>query len=308
MADVQPLPTYYPGVLALEQAQPISVERGMSLTGLDVMALDGLNSVVSGVVVDPSGQPVRANGSIMARLVTDTVGFNGGPVGNGDDQAGWHVPDQAAARRLSARSAWIAAASAAGRPAARRQRARVGRRATSSGLAIILGGGARVSGKLVFEGANEPPPFPTTSNPGQMRVTFGSTDGSLCQTGRSTLQPDWTFTVESVTGTCRANFAGSIPKWTLKAIMHDGKDLLDRSVQFDNGQQWKDVEIIFTDKRTELTLQVADEQGTTTREYVGLVFSTDKTRWDPTGPVRPADRAAASGCRAALPAPAAGSA
>jgi len=113
-----------------------------------------------------------------------------------------------------------------------------------------------------------------------MRVTLGSSDGSLCQAGRSQLQPDWTFTVESVTGACRANFAGSIPKWTLKAIMYDGKDLLDRTLQFDNGQQLRDVQIVFTDKRTELTLQVADEEGNATREYVGIVFTTDKTRWD----------------------------
>ena len=62
--------------------------------------------------------------------------------------------------------------------------------------------------------------------------------------------------------------------------MYDGKDMLDRTFQFDNGQQLKDVQIIFTDKHTELTLQVADEEGKATREYVGLVFTTDKTRWD----------------------------
>jgi len=70
---------------------------------------------------------------------------------------------------------------------------------------------------------------------------------------------------------------------------HDGKDLLDRTVTFENGQQWKDVEIVLTDKRTELTLQVADEQGAPTRDYVALVFSTDKTRWElnPSRYVRP---------------------
>jgi hypothetical protein len=35
-----------------------------------------------------------------------------------------------------------------------------------------------------------------------------------------------------------------------------------------------------TDRRTELNLHVADEQGQPTRDYVALVFSTDKSRWD----------------------------
>jgi 3-oxoacyl-ACP reductase-like protein len=39
------------------------------------------------------------------------------------------------------------------------------------------------------------------------------------------------------------------------------------------------VQLIFTDKQTELTFQVSDERGELTREYVALVFSTDKARW-----------------------------
>ena len=280
-ADLQPVPTYYPGVLSIEQAQPIAVERGMSVTGLDVMALEGVSSVVSGTVIDPSGQPVRANGSIMARTVSETTGFNGGPVGNGlmKPDGTFQIKLPPGEYQLEARGS---------RPQQQPGdpplvgSARVSVAGDISGLAIVMGGGARISGRLVFEGANEPPPFPTT-NAGAMRVTFGSPDGSLCQAGRSTLAPDWTFTVESVTGTCRAQFAGNIPKWTVKAIVHDGKDLFDRAVTFDPGQQWKDVEIIFTDKRTELTLQVADDRGNATLDYVALVFSTDKTRWEPNG-------------------------
>ncbi len=286
VADLQPVPTYYPGVLSIEQAQPITVERGMSLTGLDVMALEGVSSVVSGTAIDPSGQPVRGNGSIMARTVTETTGFNGGPVGNGLIKADgtFQIKLPPGEYQLEARGS---------RPqqqpgdAPLVGSARVSVTGDISGLAIVMGGGARISGRLVFEGANEPPPFPT-ANAGAMRVTFGSPDGSLCQAGRSTLAPDWTFTVESVTGTCRTQFAGNIPKWTVKAIMHDGKDLFDRPMTFDS-QQWKDVEIVLTDKRTELTLQVADEQGAPTRDYVALVFSTDKTRWElnPSRYVRP---------------------
>ena len=281
VADLQPMPTYYPGVLSLEQAQPITVERGMSITGLDVMALEGVSSVVSGMAIDPSGQPVRANGSIMARTVTEATGFNGGPVGNGPIKTDgtFQIKLPPGEYQLEARGSWPQQQPG---DAPLVGSARVSVAGDISGLAIVMGGGARISGRLVFEGANEPPPFPTT-NAGPMRVTFGSPDGSLCQAGRSTLAPDWTFTVESVTGTCRAQFAGNIPKWTVKAIMHDGKDLLDRPVTFETGQQWKDVEIVLTDKRTELTLQVADDQGAPTRDYVALVFSADKTRWEDPG-------------------------
>jgi hypothetical protein len=33
----QPLPTYYPGALAIEQAQPIMLEKGQAVTDIDIV-------------------------------------------------------------------------------------------------------------------------------------------------------------------------------------------------------------------------------------------------------------------------------
>jgi hypothetical protein len=76
-----------------------------------------------------------------------------------------------------------------------------------------------------------------------------------------------------------ARFNGGFARWYLKAITHEGKDLMDRATRFDQGQHLKDVEVVLSDKRTELTLHVADEHGTPTREYAAILFSTDKARW-----------------------------
>lgn len=45
------------------------------------------------------------------------------------------------------------------------------------------------------------------------------------------------------------------------------------------GQRFSDVQVVFTDRRTELTLGIAGEDGQPTRDYVAIVFSTDKERW-----------------------------
>ena len=37
--------------------------------------------------------------------------------------------------------------------------------------------------------------------------------------------------------------------------------------------------MILTDRRTEVTFRVADEHGQSTREFVGLLFASDKARW-----------------------------
>jgi hypothetical protein len=280
VADLQPLPTYYPAALSIDQAQPIAVERGASVTGVEVVALEGVSAVVSGTVTVSTGQPLRGGGSIMARPIMDAVGFGGGPIANGPVK-----PDGAFQLKLP--------------PGEYQLEARVGRGPQDNGgpplfgsirlsvagdvsdVGIAVGNGAKVAGRLLFDGSS-PPPTSATVNVQTLRVAMNSSDGATCQSGRTTVASDWTFTVENVVGTCRIQFIGGIAKWSVKAVLHNGKDLLDQPIAFGN-EDWKDIEIVFTDKRTELTLQVADEQGTTTRDYVALLFSTDRTRWSANG-------------------------
>jgi hypothetical protein len=61
-AETQPVPTYYPGVSSMDEAQPITIERGQVAAGVEFMVLDGMSSVVSGTVVDAKGDPVPNGG------------------------------------------------------------------------------------------------------------------------------------------------------------------------------------------------------------------------------------------------------
>jgi len=146
-----------------------------------------------------------------------------------------------------------------------------------SGLMIQLGPGATLSGRILFEGTSALPSSP--SNPGQMQLVTGSPDAPTCRTGRAELAPDFTFTVDGVFGTCTVRLNGPFGHWSVKSIVYRGNDLLDQPVTFGTGQRLRDIQVTLTDKRTEVTMQVADERGQPTREYVGLLFSVDKARW-----------------------------
>src|SRR5439155_2140978 len=72
-----------------------------------------------------------------------------------------------------------------------------------------------------------------------------------------------------------------------KRVMYDDADILDRPLKLAPGQRMRDVQVVFSDRRSELTLQVTDEHDIATREYVALVFSRDRAKWtDPTRFVR----------------------
>jgi hypothetical protein len=136
-------------------------------------------------------------------------------------------------------------------------------------------------GRVVFEGTT-PPPIPG----GEIRVPMYSPDGPACRSGPIQIAGDWTFRLEGLIGTCSGPPSTIFGPWTLKAVLHEGENLLNRTVTFEPGQHLRDVQILFTDRKTELTFHVADEHGVTTPEYVALVFPADKSLWVQPGRVR----------------------
>lgn len=272
----EPLPTYYPGALSVDQAQPITIGKGQTVTGIEIVLGEGTPTIVSGVVLSKEGPPVAGSGDVNAR----SVGAEGLAAFSG---SGTGIRPDGTFRLKLPPGEYVLEARAA-RPGARtpRQpdneqfgtaRVSVGIEAIE-GVSIVIGRGAAASGRVVFDGAT-----PLPSNPGQVRLPIYSQDGLMCRAGEATIAADWSFRIDGLFGTCEAPMLGMFGRWTLKAVMYRGQDLLDRPVTFEAGQRLSDVQVIFTDRRTELTLGVAGDDGQPTRNYVAIVFSADKERW-----------------------------
>jgi len=111
-----------------------------------------------------------------------------------------------------------------------------------------------------------------------------SEDGGTCRSGQLEIAPDWTFKLDGLLGTCRAPQYGPFGRWTLKSVLFNNQELKNGSMTFEPGQHYASVQIVVADRRSELTLHVSDEQGQATRDYVAVVFSTDKSRWEASVP------------------------
>jgi hypothetical protein len=151
---------------------------------------------------------------------------------------------------------------------------------STEAVTIMVGRGATASGRIIFEGSSPPPP-----SPGQARVPLYNPDGPGCRSPQATIAADWTFKIEGLNGTCGAQPQGSFGRWMLKSVTIRGQNLMDQLVTFETGQQYNNVQIVVTDKRTQMDLHVSGDDGQPTREYVALAFPLDKTKW--TGPIRP---------------------
>jgi hypothetical protein len=269
----QPLPTYYPGVVAPDQAQVFTLERGQSIQGLDIVMHEGTPVLVSGIVVRSDGTPV-SSGFINARSAVRELGgmFGGGtsvrpdgtfrmtlPPGQYILTATVNTPSSGAQNPRSEQSG-MARLTLGGSPA--------------ETVTITTGSDAVATGRVIFEGSG-PPAKPLA----QMNVPFGMPDSGGCRSAQAQVADDWTFKVEGLIGTCAAPSSLIFGKWTLKSVQHRGEELLQRTITFEPGQQWSNLHLTFTDKRSELTFRVTDNRGQATREFIVLAFPTDKERW-----------------------------
>lgn len=273
--EPQPVPTYYPGAVSIDQAQLITLERGQSVSGLDVVLAEGTLITVLGTVVRRDGEPVT--GAFVNARGTGRVGMmSGGGTGVRPDGTfklslppGEHVLDVNVMTRSGNSSPTAPSLQQSGRV-----RLTVGGSPVEN-VTIMVGPPATASGRVVFEGTT-PPPAPPSSPLG---LPLGSDEGD-CGSGQARVAADWTFKVDALLGTCQAPSRLTFGRWTLKSATRGNQDLLEKPLTFEPGQHLDGVQLVFTDRKSELRFRVTDEQGQTTTEYVALVFPTDKSRWD----------------------------
>ena len=277
----EPVPTmtFYPGVASITDAQPIAIARATIVGGIDLPLVEGQVARVSGRLLDPTAQEVTSGGQLIIRQIVNDLGRgNFGVNGTGVKPDGTFevTLPYGEYEFMGLRSDPPLPGSP---PGPGPQRIGIVHLIVSGELrdvAIDLLPPAKVSGRFVFEGTH-PIPAVSSSN-GNANIVFTSVDGS-CRGGQATTAADWTFTAANISGTCMIRFYGSIPRWSLIAIRHNGEDLLDKPVAFAPGRNVRGVEIVMSDRPTELMFHVTDSRGESTRDYVGLVFPADKSRW-----------------------------
>ena len=276
----EPMPTYYPGVMTPDQAQVITLERGQSLAGLDLVMHEGTPVLINGMVVRSDGAPV-SGGYVNSRLSTREL--------PGIFNSGASVRPDGTFRMTLAPGVYVLQANTFTQtpsqgPSTQRTeqngmaRVSVGANPVQS-VTIQTGPGASATGRIVFEGAAAP-----AKPPAGLSVPFSSPDSGGCRSAQAHVADDWTFKIDGLMGTCAAPSSLLFGKWTLKSVQHRGEELLHRTLTFEPGQQLTNVQLLFTDKRSEVEFRVSDANGQPTRDYVAIAFPADKERWTPWTP------------------------
>lgn len=149
-----------------------------------------------------------------------------------------------------------------------------------SDITLILTPGAEVEGHLVFEGNTQP-------QPGQIRVTAQSLDpfarGPFGGSASARVNEDGTFVLTGwgPAGPRLIRPAGLPDGWALKAVYFDGRDVIDTGVDVGGVQRASGLQVVLTDRVSNLSGAVHDAQGQPLTEFTVVAFPTDSTLWRP---------------------------
>jgi Carboxypeptidase regulatory-like domain len=299
---------FYPSATAPTRATIVTVGSDEERSGIDVQVKPVVTSRVSGTLAGPNGPEPFASLDLMsagaddlqretdfatASTITDETGafvFLGVPTGSYTIR-GLKIPPRPVTTSnvttvIQTGSGTIMSVGAAVPPPISDEPTfwalvpiSVGE-ADVAGVDVVFRAGARLGGRLEFDGAA---PKPAADRLPTLAVQVESADGRTTSSNQFTLARgvvDATGqfkTYQLPPGRYLVRGFGPLPEWTFKGASLGGRDITDAPLDL-GGEDIGDIVVTFTDKPTELSGAVRDSQGPDGSATV-LVFPAQAGQW-----------------------------
>jgi hypothetical protein len=269
-------PTYFPGVTAPNEARLVALGRAQDVGGIDV-ALVPLPTVrISGRKVGIDGQPL--GGSLILMPSQRSGSIVTPPNGARIEQDGrFEFPNVAPGEYVIQADKGKAGQADEGEF--------VSQFVTVNGadiadLLLQATPGSSVRGRVVFDGDGDPPPLTFAIVPA--RADADRTPLNAGSIARAEVQRDLTFEMSGLHGLRRLMIDRRPGGWDLKAVVAGGIDVTDVALPFGTSENsLSDVQVVLTNRLTELIGTVGDSRGQNVSNYALLIFSSDRDRWYP---------------------------
>jgi protocatechuate 3,4-dioxygenase beta subunit len=265
-------PSYFPGGVDPRGAQFVTVAPSQDVTGIDVALTPARTARVSGKVLNAAGEPTTA-GTFQLRPAGGADSFTGLslPARIGDDGVfeftnvapGAYIIYADRGRRNGSTEGEFAAVpvAVAGEDVA--------------DLTVQMSAGSTIAGRVTFD-ARSPDNRPKVSD---VELTAVPIDFDLApgQPAHADIQSDWTFWFRGVSGTRRLQPTRLPPGWALRALLVNGADATDRPLVFArSGQSSADIEVVLTDRVSDIDGTVLDGDGHNVANAIILAMPTDR--------------------------------
>jgi protocatechuate 3,4-dioxygenase beta subunit len=277
-------PTYFPGTTSVGEAQRVTVGLGQEQAGV-VFSLIATRLVrVSGAVISSQGAPVPAGQVILTPAGTRVGAGALQGMSARIEQGGQFRLRNVPPGRYLAQVRTMMGGGPGGRGQARtdpanefgRQDVTVGNE-DLDGVVIVTAPGGRVTGLIASENGAVATlrPQQVSVNARVAEIDIGGPGGAG---GNGRVNEDWTF---EINGLFEARiFRVGLPQgWNLKSITLNGQDITDTPVDIPPGQTVSGVQILLTDKSTEINGRLADGRGNAVTDATIVIFPADDSKW-----------------------------
>jgi hypothetical protein len=147
-----------------------------------------------------------------------------------------------------------------------------------TGLTLVTSKGASLSGNVV---AAEGSVAKLSTN--QIQIMAQPANGQFLPgplgSRPARVEADGTFVLTGLTGQKFIRVNGLPQEWTLKAVILNGTDVTDSALEFRGSTDNSGLQIIVSDKVSDVNGKVTTARGDLTRDYTVVVFPDDPARW-----------------------------
>jgi hypothetical protein len=290
-------PTYFPGTVSGSDAQKLTIAVGQEAQGTDFALLPVRLAKITGTVIGSDGKPAEGQMVNATPRVLDNAGMIIPATARTDKNGNFTLNSLAPGDyNLQTRGMQIVTSSSGGDTMVFSARVTMGgpdggeaefgsvpvgvSGEDVSGVVIVTSKGATATGHLTFEGGNKPP------NATQVRILATSADGDgggammmMGPGGAGTVKEDGSFELKGLAGTRLLRAMGLPSGWILKAVRVNGAEITDTGVEFKPGEVVTGLEIVATQKTTEVTGTVKTAGGELAKNFTLVVFSDQPQLW-----------------------------
>ena len=145
------------------------------------------------------------------------------------------------------------------------------------GVTLVLSKGATARGRVVFTGV--PPQDVSGLRIGARPVE----DGEVFMMGGgppAAIGADGTFTLTGLVGRRTLwTMGGTLQGWSIKQVLHGGRDVQDSGIDFVPGRTVSGIEIVMSQEFPTISGSVSDERGAPVKDYTVVAFAEDREKW-----------------------------
>src|SRR5688500_4517620 len=270
-------PTYYPGTPNMSEATRITIKAGQEMTGASFALIVARMARVRGRVVNSRGEassgmnamlaPADPYGMMMMNMSNAMIGADGSFEFANVAPGRYNVNIRTSGGMQNPNAEFAAMPVTVGND-------------DIDGLLVTTHVGTVARGMVVTDDG-QPPPFTATQV--QVFAQMVEPQTMFMQPGQNRMQDDYSFEMTGLFDR-RRFFAsmgapGITSGWYLKSVIYDGQDITDTGMEFAPGRTYEGVQIVFSQKTTDLSGALTDDRNRPVLDATVVVFPANRERW-----------------------------